>query len=338
MEEGELKGTDPIGDFSEVRALEVNLAPMQKVGQEQVHDLLFGDKLSWQAIIYDLINTEQLDPWDIDISLLANRYLEKIKQLEEANFFVSSKVLLAASLLLRMKSEILLDHDIPGLDAILFGKKEEKKYVQERIELDEEIPGLIVRTPLPRYKKISLEELMKALGQAIKTENRRIKRIVLTKQQEFETSLSMPKQRINLQDRIKEVYAKLQEIFAKRENKLAFTELAGEKNDERVATFIPLLHLDNQQKVWLEQEEHLDEIWILLKQLYEEQNADLLASMQKEAEEEMQKMMREEALMKDVKKAKDGEDDDDDETPVGRFRGKNTKKSGHVEEVDLDED
>ena len=48
------------------------------VGQDQIHDLLFGEKLSWQAIIYDLINTEQLDPWDIDLTLLSSKYLEKI--------------------------------------------------------------------------------------------------------------------------------------------------------------------------------------------------------------------------------------------------------------------
>ncbi|MDP3882006.1 MAG: segregation/condensation protein A [Nanoarchaeota archaeon] len=309
--------------------------PAQRVGQEQIHDLLFGDKLSWQAIIYDLINTEQLDPWDIDLSLLAQKYLVRVRELEEANFFVSSKVLLAASLLLRMKSEILLDHDLPGLDAILFGKKEEKKYVQERIELDEEIPGLVVRTPLPRYKKITLEELMKALGQAIKTENRRIKRIVLTKQQEFETSIAIPKNRINLQDKIKEIYAKIEEVFSKREDRLAFSELAGEKSEERVSTFVPLLHLDNQQKVWLEQEEHLDEIWILLKHLYEKQNADLLEAMKKEAAEEMAKMMEEEKIMKDIKKAKDGDEEgEEDEEGPARAR----KKSKNIEEVDLDEE
>jgi len=260
-----------------------------KVGQEQIHGLLFGDRLSWQSIIYDLINTEQLDPWDIDISLLTARYLEKVRALEEANFFVSSKVLLAAALLLRMKSEILLDYDLPGLDAILFGKKEEKKYVQERIELDEEIPDLIVRTPLPRYKKVSLDELMQALGHAIKTESRRIKRIVLTKQQEFETSLSIPKQKINIQDRIKQVYGQLEEIFEKREDKLPFSELAGKSNEERIATFVPLLHLDNQQLVWLEQNGHLEEIWILLKSLYEKQNAEVLEKMRLEVEEEMKK-------------------------------------------------
>jgi segregation and condensation protein A len=315
------------------------LSSNQKVGQEQIHDLLFSDKLSWQAIIYDLINTEQLDPWDVDISLLAKKYIEKIKQLEEANFFVSSKVLFAASLLLRMKSEILLDHDLLGLDAILFGKKEEKKYIQERIELDEEIPGLIVRTPLPRYKKISLEELMKALGHAIKTENRRIKKITLIKQQEFEAAMVIPKHRINLQEKIKEIYAKLEDIFSKREDKLSFSELAGQKNGEKVSTFVPLLYLDNQQKVWLEQEEHLAEIWILLKHLYEKQNAQLLESMKKEAAEELAKVIEEQKIMEKINKIKEGakEDDkiyEDEEESSKRINN----KIKNIEKIDLEDE
>src|SRR5271165_6918268 len=82
---------------------------VQKIGQEQIHSLLFGEKLTWHEIIYDLINTEQLDPWDVDICLLTNKYLERVRLLEEADFMISSKVLLAAAILLRIKSEILLD-------------------------------------------------------------------------------------------------------------------------------------------------------------------------------------------------------------------------------------
>jgi segregation and condensation protein A len=269
-------------------------AQVQKVGQEQIHSLLFSDRLSWQSIIYDLINTEQLDPWDINLSLLTNKYLEKIKLLEEANYFVSSKVLLAAALLLRMKSEILLDYDLTELDEILFGKKEEKKYAQERIDLDDEIPELVLRTPLPRYKKVSLDELMSALGKAINTETRRIKKITLKKQQEFETSLSLPKHRINIQDKIKEIYAKLEKIFSNRENKLAFSELVGGNGEERVPTFVPLLYLDNQHKIWIEQEGHCEEIWILLKTIYEKQNVAMLEEMRKEAEIAMKEFNAEE--------------------------------------------
>lgn len=287
---------------------------IKKVGQEQIHNLLFGDKLAWHEIVYDLINTEQLNPWDIDISLLAEKFLERVRKLEEANFFVSSKVLLAASLLLRIKSEILLDHEIPGLDAILFGKKEEKKYTQERIELDEDVPILVAKTPLPRFKKVTLEELMKALSHAINTENRRIKKIVLTKQQEYETAMFLPKQRINLKDKIQEVYSKLKDFFVNRETRMAFSELAGPTNEERISTFIPLLHLDNQHKVWLEQDNHLDEIWVLLKHLYEKQNASMLEQMRKEVEEEMLKV-REEMTEERKKRAKKIETDF--ENPLG---------------------
>lgn len=242
---------------------------IERVGQEQIHELLFGEKLSWQAIIYDLINTEQLDPWDLDIALLANKYLEKIKELEEHSFFVSSKVLLAAALLLRIKSEILLHQDLPRLDEVLFGKKEEKRYIQERIVLDEDIPNLSPRTPLPRYKKVSLAELMAALGNAIKTETRRIRRVVIEKQSEMETSFSLPKRRFNLKDKISDVYDKLKEIFLNRETRFAFSELIGNSNDDKVSTFIPLLHLDTQEKILLEQEAPFEEIWIWLKSVYE---------------------------------------------------------------------
>ncbi len=259
--------------------------PAEKVGQEQIHDLLFGEKLSWQAIIYDLINTEQLNPWDVDIGLLANKYLEKVRELEEANFFVSSKVLLAASLLLRIKSEIILNQDLPSLDDILFGKKEEKAYHQERIELDDDLPDLIPRTPLPRFRKVTLQELMAALGKAIKTENRRIKKEILFRQQEKETGVSLPKGTFNLQDKIRGIYSKLKHIFSNQEERLAFSQLLELSNEEKIPVFVSLLHLDNQQKVWLEQEGHFEEIWILLKNLYEKQNKEKLEAIRAEIEE-----------------------------------------------------
>lgn len=262
-----------------------NSSTIQKVGQEQIHGLLFGDKLSWQSIIYDLINTEQLDPWDVDISLLSEKYLEKVRGLEEANLFVSSKVLFAASLLLRIKTEILLNHYLPGLDDILFGREEKKRYQQERIELEDDVPELIPRTPLPRHRKVTLQELMRALGKAVKTENRRIKKVVMAKQQEIETAISIPRKQINIRDKIKEVYGKIKGIFSNRKERLAFSELTnGGGSEERISHFVPLLHLDNQHKVLLEQEEHLDEIWIWTKDLHDEKYRVELDRMRKEVE------------------------------------------------------
>jgi len=270
----------------------------EKLGNEQVYDILTNNELSWQAIIYDLINSEQLDPWDIDLGLIANKYLEKIKALEEANFFVSSKVLLAASLLLRIKSEILLDRYIRSLDDILFGKKEEEKKVFERIEIDEsEIPKLYMRTPIPRMRKVTLQELMTALNKAIKTESRRIQKEIDLKQAERETEIVFPKVKINIKDRIKKIYSRVLTVFKSRKERLSYTELIGKSKEERVISFLPLLHLDNQQKVWLEQEEHFDEIYIWLYKHYKKEQAEKMAeAMIEQEKKELAKAEKEEEL------------------------------------------
>lgn len=285
-----------IGDEEEL------IVPKEKVGQDQIHDLLFDNRLSWQSIIYDLINSEQLDPWDINLSVLANRYIEKVRELEEANFFISSKVLLAASLLLRLKSEILLSKDLQSLDDILYGKKEEKVYTQERITLDEDIPELVPRTPLPRHKKVSLQELILALTKAMNTESRRERKALILKQHEMNAYLPIPKKLFNLQDKIKGIYSRLKEIFSKRDEKVAFSELTSMDSEERLLTFVSLLHLDNQQKVWLEQEGHFEEIWILLKEMYEAKNKDLLERLKKEMEMLEEEQVIESQIDKDSSK------------------------------------
>jgi segregation and condensation protein A len=297
---------------------------VDKVGQEQIHDLLFGEKLSWQAIIYDLINTEQLDPWDIDIALLSDRFLIKIRELEEANFFVSSKVLLAAALLLRIKSEILLHKYLPSLDDILFGRKEEKQEIQDKIEFDENVPELVLRTPLPRLRKVTLQELMASLGNAINTEHRRIKRIIVDKQREQDAAIVMPRKRINVQDKMKEVYEMLEKMFNERKEKFSFKELSGMSREEQIGAFIPLLHLDNQQKIWLEQEEHLGEIWVWMRELYEKHYAKELEQMKKEVEEALEEIAMEktleeieEGVMAEEDVGSDKCDEDDEEKEIG---------------------
>lgn len=259
------------------------------VKQEQIHGILFNREIGWQEIIYDLINTEQLDPWDINISLLADKYLEKVQNLEETDFFVSSKVLLAASLLLRIKSEILLNKYLKSIDEILFEKKEAKKYPFERIQLNEEIPELVLRTPLPRFRKVTLKELMDSLGKAITTENRRIGKEIINKNALRETAFSLPKKTFKLKDKIKEIYEKIFSHFKTNgaQHKISFNEFAGGSRDEKLISFFPLLHLDHQKKLWLEQEKHFEEIYIWLEETHLKHHPDRFADLKQEIEEEI---------------------------------------------------
>lgn len=288
------------------------------VKQEQIHDLLFSKELGWQEIIYDLINTEQLDPWDIDITKLTDIYLIKIQELEEADFFISSKVLLAAALLLRIKSEILLNKYIKSIDEILFGKKEDKKYSMERIELEDEIPELIPRSPVPRMRKVTLKELMEALNKAIITENRRIKKEIVSKNALREVGISLPERKISIKDKIREIYKKLLVHLNDEEikKKVSYSELIGDNKEERVIAFSPLLHLENQQKVWLEQEQSFEEIYVWMKHVYIKNNPDPFAELREEIKEEIEEELEE---LDDEEKQRLEKLNEDFENPLGEM-------------------
>ncbi len=280
MEKKEEFFDNPLSSLNVVAQPEVvqTLSPVKvNVKQEEIHDLLFSKEIGWRDIIYDLINTEQLDPWDVDLTILTEKYFQRIQEMEEKSFFISSKVLLAASLLLRIKSEILLNKYIKSIDEILFGNKEEiKKTTIERIELDEEIPELIPRSPLPRFRKVTLNELLESLNKAIITENRRIKREIVNKNALRESSISLPKRKFSIKDKILEIVTRLELHFNSQQEikKITYTEFVGQEKEKRIENFSPLLHLENQKKIWLEQESHFEEIYIWEKKNYWEKNGD----------------------------------------------------------------
>jgi segregation and condensation protein A len=266
----------------------------EKIGQNQFYDIITGRQPDWQTLIYELVHTEQLDPWDIDIAILTNKYFEKIYELEEMDFYISSKVLLAAALLLRIKSEFLLNKYIRSIDEILFGRKEEKKPIMEKIELDEgELPILMPKTPLPRLRQVTLDELMTALNKAISTETRRIKREVDVKRAKKLSEVDFPTfRRVDLKDRIKQFYARIITSIKKKAvkpekhlNKVGYSELTGTERNERLACFLPVLHLSNTKKLWLEQEAHLDEIWIYLYEFFEGNKIQFIEELEEDIEE-----------------------------------------------------
>lgn len=245
-----------------------------KINQDQFFNLISSNELSWQAIIYDLIKTEQLDPWDIDLATLAEKYVQTISQLEEADFFISSKILLACSLLLRIKSEILINSYIQDLNDALYGRKDEKRYEIERIEIDEnDLPILSPRTPMARHKKVTLQELLTALGSAINTENRRIKKEINHRQAQKSILTVMPKSDfIPLKTRVKSIFGILKNHLDDNDH-MKFHHMAQSK-EEQLASLVPVLHLANEGKIFLRQPKHFEDIHITLK-IHEDETKEL---------------------------------------------------------------
>jgi len=243
--------------------------------QERIFELLFDkDEITWQSIILDLIKTEQMDPWDIDISLLSRKYLEMLKKLKDLDFRISGKIVLAAAILLRIKSNKLVGEDITELDRLLAGKDLDELQEDFYEELENEFeagqgstvfdkPLLTPRTPQPRKRKVSVYDLMGALQKALEVKKRRVMRSIPT------SKVEVPKKSVEITSIIKEVYGKITGFFFKNKSKkLTFTELIpSSSKEDKVLTFIPLLHLTNQRKINLLQKEHFGEIEIMLNKL-----------------------------------------------------------------------
>ena len=80
--------------------------------------LVEQNEISWKSIIYDLVRQEGMSPWDIDVSALANLYLERVKTMK-TDLKVSGKVVLAAAILLRIKSRRLVGEDVNEFDRLI---------------------------------------------------------------------------------------------------------------------------------------------------------------------------------------------------------------------------
>jgi segregation and condensation protein A len=243
---------------------------MEQKSQE-AHDKIFRllfskeDEITWQTIIYELVKSEEMDPWDIEIGNLTQKYIEMLRSLREHDFRISGKVLLAAAILLKIKSTKLVGEELNELDKLLIGVEEEMDSLgfEEQARMVEKldtIPPLIPRTPQPRKRKVSIFDLVDALERALEVKKRRV-------WQSMPQHMEAPKKKRDITQVIKDVYGKIRLFFVGTvKNGLTFTKLLpSESREDKVYTFIPLLHLAQQNKIELEQKEPFGEISIILK-------------------------------------------------------------------------
>ena len=235
--------------------------------QQQIMDMLLNEEeVSWKTILYDLVKSEQMDPWDVNITLLTRKYITVIKKMQEHNLRVSGKILLAAAYLLRLKSVHLVENDITRLDALINSTEEEvedeffDEIGMDKIKRNKNSFPLIPKNPQPRNRKVSIHDLVNALQRALVSRKRALDKVKPVK-------FTMPKKGVDIMGVIKDVFHKV-EYYMKKDKvkKLPFTRLLPAKAGrmDKVYTFVPLLHLENQHKVGMEQEKPFDEIYVSL--------------------------------------------------------------------------
>lgn len=229
--------------------------------------LVDQNEISWKSMINDIIKTEGMDPWDINISLLVEKFIERLNKYKNIELKVSGKVLLAAAILLRIKSKRLVGEDLSEFDRLIastevsegefYDALEQELAVGEKTAIEYNYE-LIPRTPQPRKRKVSVYDLVKALEKALEVKKRRFDR-------NPEIEMKIPERKMDIGLVIKNLYDKIFGFFQQYKSKLTFSQLVpGNTKLDKIYTFIPLLHLSNQQKIELHQEQHFGEIEIKL--------------------------------------------------------------------------
>lgn len=242
--------------------------------QQKIFQILFEeDEITWQSIIYKLIKEENMDPWDIDVSLLSKKYLQMLRKLKEMDFRISGKVVLAAAFLLKIKSNRLVGEDLSHLDSLIasaetyddefgadFYDQLEREYDEIHSGVQIVRPKLMPRTPQPRTRKVSVYDLVEALNGALEVKRRRVLRTMPSKK------IEIPEKSKDITEVIKEVYDRIVALVSKGTQKLFFNQLIpSESKEDKVLTFIPLLHLTNERKIYLNQKTHFGPIQVVLR-------------------------------------------------------------------------
>lgn len=208
---------------------------------------------TWREMLVELVASEQFDAWNIDIVGIADKYLEKIKELQVLELHVPANIILAASILLRFKSE-----------ALQF--EEQVQEMAEEVFIEDgkppvEIPLISLRTRIPPKSKATLPELLTALDRVLSEKKERAERPIIAPQ-----IIELELQKYNIEEKMADLLLRIQSN-ADSEGLAAFSSLLAERNPlEIVRTLLPLLHLSQEAKVSLIQDEIFGEIFIHLKQ------------------------------------------------------------------------
>lgn len=201
-------------------------------------------------ILLQLVKMGKVDPWNIDIVDLTEKYIKMLREMRELDLRVSARAILAASILVRMKTEALLSEEN--------GTEEEKTEERIRVEVEPLAP------PIRRVERYyTFDDLLEALMDALEEAERRKPR--KRKKENIEEQVFVVDDfRVDIEKHVYRLHNIVVKLYREKGEPIKFWELVFDPSPKIVArTFLYLLFLSNMGKVDLIQEEPFGEILVV---------------------------------------------------------------------------
>jgi segregation and condensation protein A len=209
-------------------------------------------------ILLNLAKDGDINPWDIDIVSVTDIFLDRIEHMQMMDLRISGRTLLYASILLRMKSTGIIQEEEEDADFDSFEDDLDFYDVEEY-----PMPKLPIRRQATR--PVTLHELILELQKAEKVETRRKDRNVRRRLEErsavtTDEVLGIAHEE-DILGRVKSLGEKLRQDLQQQEF-IKFSDLLGEDRSENIMTYVSLLFLATEKKIWLAQKELFGELYV----------------------------------------------------------------------------
>lgn len=212
------------------------------------------DLPDWKSMLFGIVKSEKMDPWDIDISILADNYLSKIRAMESSNLSVPANAILASAILLKTKAKTLKFSSLEE-------PEEDELSLEQKQAFVDELPSLSISNPT-RERRVSLDELVSSIEEILSEKSvvPSVKRDFIVPEPKFLLNLDA----VSIEEKLDSVYSEVLKLAELDSNKVVlFSKLIKNSSPSKIVDyFIPLLFLASKNKLSLFQESFFDEIFI----------------------------------------------------------------------------
>lgn len=282
--------------MSEAHSLDYNLINTPLRGQTDSNlDFVSVNPVTQEfdgiEILVNMAKTGKINPWNIDIVDITDKYLAQLFQMKAQNLRLTGRTLLFAAILLKLKSNVLENIDIVAFEGANeeefnefdlsddFNADDYDDYVPSNVISIDEVLQRRTSVRLNRNRVVTLRDLIRQLEfyemidrkQSLKNAHERAKRRVRSY-----ANLS-PDDIVNLahdeyiEDSVQKLRENLEQIF-RREDRIELNELTLLGMD-RISAYIALLFLSANSDYELVQDEFYSDLYVIKGEIITEETA-----------------------------------------------------------------
>lgn len=247
---------------------------------------IYPQELDGIEILVSMAKTGKINPWNIDIVDITDKYLAQMFQMKAQNLRLTGRTLLFAAILLKLKSNILENIDINEFEGVNEGVNEDgfnefelnddfeagyPDYNSNNVISIDEVLQRRTSVRLNRNRVVTLKDLIRQLEfyemidrkQSLKNAHERAKRRVRSYANLSSDDIINLAHDEYIENSVQRLKENLEQIF-KKEKRVELTELTLLGMD-KISAYIALLFLSAESNYELVQDEFYSDLYVTVK-------------------------------------------------------------------------